>query len=145
MTPLQALAFVKKHGVVLESAHGSVPSLAAEIAGERIRGSWWGHEKGREIFRLTRHVRDAPNVLVCRLIDGRVTYVHRRLWPALLRLENEFGQSRTRALKEIHTKTGRHKTKEVPVSRWVPKEVVEASQALTRDDAIAALPRSVFL
>jgi len=51
MTDKQALAFVKRHGIVLQAARGPVPSLAEAIAGGPIRGSWWGHPKGREIFR----------------------------------------------------------------------------------------------
>jgi hypothetical protein len=52
MTPRQALAFIRKHGVVLESAQGPVPSLAEAIAGEPIRGSWWGHPSSRLIFEV---------------------------------------------------------------------------------------------
>jgi len=29
-------------------------------------------------------------VLVCKLVDGKITYVHRRLWPALVRLAARF-------------------------------------------------------
>jgi hypothetical protein len=82
VTPAEALAFVCTHGLVLESGTGPVPSLAAAIAGEPIRGSWWAHARGREVFAITRAIRDSPDVLVCRLIDGKITYVHRRLWPA---------------------------------------------------------------
>jgi hypothetical protein len=38
MTSRQALAFIRKHGVVLESARGPVPSLAEVIAREPLRG-----------------------------------------------------------------------------------------------------------
>ncbi|MFI4945383.1 MAG: hypothetical protein ACHP85_19090, partial [Burkholderiales bacterium] len=82
MSPKQALAFVKKHGVVLQAARGPVPSLAEAVAGEPFRGSWWGHPKGQAIFRAAEAVADSPDVLVCKLIDGKVTFVHRRLWPA---------------------------------------------------------------
>jgi hypothetical protein len=50
VSPQRGLAFVKRHGVVLQAARGPVPSLAEAIAGGPIRGSWWGHPKGREIF-----------------------------------------------------------------------------------------------
>jgi len=52
----EALAFVDEH--ILESGRGPVPSLVEAIAGEAIRGTWWGHPKGRAIFRATRAVRD---------------------------------------------------------------------------------------
>ena len=90
MTAAEALTFVHTHGVVLESGTGPVPSLASTVAGGPIRGSWWAHARSREIFALTRAVRDCPDVLVCRLIDGKITYVHRRLWSALVRVAERF-------------------------------------------------------
>ncbi len=92
MTPRAALAFIRRHGVVLESAQGPVPNLAEAIAAGRIHGSWWGHTKGQEIFRLTRAVRDSGDILVCRLVGHKITYVHRRLWPVLVRLARDFAQ-----------------------------------------------------
>ncbi len=65
MTPRQAIAVVRKHGVVLEAAAGPVPSLAHAVAGEPLRGNWWAHPRSREIFALTRAVRDSDEVLVC--------------------------------------------------------------------------------
>ena len=85
MTLRQALAFIRKHGVVLEAAQGPVPSVAEAIAGGPVRGSWWAHPNGHEIFAVTRAIRDSDEVLVCRLIKGNITFVHRRLWPALVR------------------------------------------------------------
>ena len=84
MTAAQALAFIKRHGIVLESARGPVPSFAAKVAGEPIDGVWWSHPKGNEISLLSRVIRESPEVLVCRIVVGKVTYVHRHLWPALV-------------------------------------------------------------
>ena len=64
VTTRQALAFVRKHGVVLEAARGPVPSLADAVAGRPIRGGWWAHPKGPLIFAITRAVRDSDHVLV---------------------------------------------------------------------------------
>ncbi len=135
MTPKEAIAFVESHGVVLESARGPVPSLAATVAGEEPRGSWWGHPKGHEIFPLTRAVRASTEVLVCRLVNGKVTYVHRRLWPALARLTEEIEPHRIAAIREVHTEKGRHQVRETMFREWVPKEVVEAGRALSREAA----------
>ena len=41
------------------------------IAGGPIRGSWWGHAKGRTIFRAAQAVCECPDVLVCKLIDDK--------------------------------------------------------------------------
>ena len=75
MSPKEALTFVKKRGVVLQAAHSSIPSLAEAVAGERIRGSWWGHPKGREIYEAAEVVSGNADVLVCKLVDGKITFV----------------------------------------------------------------------
>ncbi len=137
MTSRQALAFIRKHGVVLEAAHGPVPSLAEAIAGEPIRGNWWSHPKSQEIFAVTRAVRDSEHVLVCRLIKGKVTFVHRRLWPALVRAARRFPSANLSQLREVHTSSGRHITEEVPFPGWVPSSVRAAARTLSKKAALA--------
>jgi hypothetical protein len=139
MTTAQALAFVKRHGIVLESARGPVPSLAAKVAGEPIRGGWWSHPKGKEIFRLSRAIRESPGVLVCRIVGGKVTYVHRRLWPALVLLAARFSRKSLAAIKELHTPAGKHKLVVTPFPDWVPKEVLRAARQLKEPQAAAKL------
>jgi hypothetical protein len=139
MTSRQALAFVKKHGIVLESAQGPVPSLVEAIAGLPIRGSWWTHPKGREIFAITRAIRDCEDVLVCRLVDGKVTFVHRRLWPSLVRAASVFPSARLSRLREVHTRSGRHVIQEQPFPEWVPPGVRPLARALTEDVAMSQL------
>ena len=90
----EALAFVREHGVVLVSAKGKGPNLVEAIAGEPIKGSWWGHSAGKRIFTVLNAVTESDEVLVCRLIDGKITLVHRRLWPALVRLAEAFPPER---------------------------------------------------
>src|SRR5439155_11117403 len=114
MTRDAARRFIERHGVVLEGGRGPVPNLAETVAGESIRGSWWAHAKGHEIFWLTRDVRDWRDVLVCRVVGGKITYVHRRLWPALIRLASEFERDRLASLREVHTPSGRHVLQKVP-------------------------------
>jgi hypothetical protein len=136
MTPRQAIAFVKANGIVLESAGGPVPSLAAAIAGGPIRGSWWKHRKGSQIFRCSRAVRDSKEVLVCRLLGGKVTYVHRRLWPALVKLHDHFEPKYLGAIREIHTPQGKHKISAVAFPEWVPGMVaLEAANLSARKAA----------
>ena len=99
MTAKEAVAFVEARGVVLESARGAVGSLAEAVAGEPIRGSWWAHPRAHDIFLCTRAIRQSADVLVCRLVGGKVTYVHRRLWPALARLAARFRAERLAAIR----------------------------------------------
>jgi hypothetical protein len=139
MTPKQAITFVKANGVVLESGRGPVPNLAEAIAGEPIRGSWWAHPKADTIFLCSRAIRESADVLVCRLVGGKVTYVHRRLWPALVRLAGQFGADRLAVIEEVHTPSGRHKVNITRYREWVPDEVAEAAARLGDDDATALL------
>jgi hypothetical protein len=138
MTSRQALAFIRKHGVVLESARGPVPSLAEAIVGGPVRGGWWSHPRSDEIFAVTRAVRDSEHVLVCRLVEGKITFVHRRLWPALVRAAGRLPPGRLSQVREVHTRSGRHVTTEVPFPAWVPSSIREAARALSEEAALAA-------
>ena len=135
MTPKQALAFVETHGIVLQSARGRVPSFAEFVAGERIGGSWWGHPRGKEIYRLAEAVSDSGEVLVCRLVDGKVTYVHRRLWPALVRLSDRFPAEALARVWSEHTASGAHARRRQAYPDWVPAEVFGPAERLSPEDA----------
>jgi hypothetical protein len=134
-----ALAFVRREGVVLQAARGRVPSLAQFVAGERIPGSWWGHPKGQAIFLAAEHVIDSGEVLVCRLVDGKVTYVHRRLWPALVRLAAHLPREGLAQVSDEHTPSGRHRQVVTPFPKWVPPDVQAAAARLSEDEARSQL------
>jgi hypothetical protein len=139
VTPEEAVAFVEHHGVVLQAARGPVPSLAEAIAGGPIRGSWWGHPKGHDIFRASEVIGDSAEVLVCKLVDGRVTYVHRRLWPALVKLAARFRKEQLAKVWNEHTATGAHRARRQAFPAWVPSEVMSEAQAISASDAEALL------
>jgi hypothetical protein len=139
VTTAEALAFVRTHGVVLESASGPVPSLAEAIVGAPIHGSWWGHARSHEIFALTRAVRDCPDVLVCRLVGGKITYVHRRLWPALVRVAEGFPRKSLAKVHEQHTASGKHVSDEVAYPTWVSRELADQARELDERSALHAL------
>jgi hypothetical protein len=72
---------LEKHGLLL--LHDArFPSATASVAGEAIRGSWWGHPKGKLIFETLSRIENA--VAWAKLIAGKETLVHERLWPALV-------------------------------------------------------------
>jgi len=60
------------------------PSAATLVIGEPVSGSWWAHPRSHEIFQCVSAIGGHPDVLVTKLLDGKVTFVHRRLWPAVL-------------------------------------------------------------
>ena len=139
MTGSEAVAFVEANGIVLESARGPAPSLAIGIAGEPIRGSWWKHPKAREILSCACAVRDSGDVLVCRLLGGKVTYVHRRLWPALVRLQDRFEPSRISAIREVHTPQGKHEIESTPFPGWVPPDIIRQAAKMPAGKAAEML------
>ena len=139
MTPEQAFDIVKTRGLVRESGGGTGTSIAEVIAGGPIRGSWWAHARGREIFAVTRALRNHPDVLVCRLVGGKITYVHRRLWPALVAMAARIPASVLAHIRERHTESGRHVTDEVPFPQWVPETVSIAAGELGEAAALAQL------
>jgi hypothetical protein len=72
---------------------------------------------------------------VCRLIGGKVTYVHRRLWPALVRLAKRIERSRLDAIREEHTASGAHRLVTTAFPRWVTTEVQRAASKLSEEEA----------
>jgi hypothetical protein len=83
------LAALERDGLLL-LADAVLPSVASLVAGGAIRGSWWGHPRGADIYRLSNELAESSDVMMAKLVSGKVTYVHRRLWPALVGV----GQSR---------------------------------------------------
>ena len=137
MDPMDALI---EHGMLLESARGPLPNVAEMIAGEPIRGSWWAHPRSHAIFAEINALAESPDVVRTRLVNGKVTLVHRRVWPALVRVADRFPAARLAAIVEEHTATGAHRVTEQPFPDWVPADVRRAAAKLSIDDAFAALP-----
>jgi hypothetical protein len=145
VTGRQAIAFVCEHGLVMQSARiPGIPTLVEAIAGEPISGSWWGHAKGRLIFRVLNHVYDSGDVKAFRLVEGKVALVHQRLWPALVRLADEIGHDRLATIDQEHTATGAHRAVETSFPRWVPADVARTARALDGEKARAMLPRAAL-
>lgn len=135
MTRGQAIGFIRYHGVVLEGAKGLEPCLAEKIAGEEISGSWWGHASGREIYELTQTIRHSSVVLVCTLAKGKITYIHRRLWPHFIRVSGRFSKHALDKVVEVHLPNGRHKRQDAIFPTWVTPDVANLAEALSLDEA----------
>lgn len=58
-------------------------SVVGIITGEAVSGSWWGHSKGKEIYSEVQALGDNRDILICKLVEGKVTFVHRNMWDAL--------------------------------------------------------------
>jgi hypothetical protein len=137
---MDALGWVREEGMVLQSAHGPLPNLAEFVAGEPIRGSWWGHKAGHEIFAVLAEVMASPDIVATRLVNGKVTLVHRRLWPALVRVADRFAPARLAVVDQEHTESGAHRTRKTPFPDWVPDPEQAAAENLSVEAALAMLP-----
>lgn len=139
MTVDEAIVFVREHGVVLASAKGPVPRLAEIIANEPIKGSWWAHPKSHQIFAILQAMSESADILVCRLVSGKITFVHRRLWPALVRAAKRFPANRLAQVHHEHTPSGHHVSHDVAFPTWVPSEVMEQAQRISEREALDTL------
>lgn len=79
----KVLAALSETGLLLVQDK-RLPSVVGLIAGETLKGSWWSHPKGQLIFAVLSELADHDDVLFAKLLHGKVTLVHRRLWPALI-------------------------------------------------------------
>lgn len=75
------VAAIERDGLLL--VHDKMlPSATTLLAGEPVAGSWWSHPLANPIYdALQVAERDAVGV---KLVRGKVTLVHRRLWPELV-------------------------------------------------------------
>lgn len=74
---------IAKHGILLVQDKIAL-DVVGILAGEKLSTSWWGHAAGQKIFACLERLDDDPDVLATRLVAGKITFVHRRLWPAFL-------------------------------------------------------------
>ncbi len=139
MTLRQAMDFIRYPGVVLQSAKGLEPSLAAQIVGGPIQGSWWSHPKGHEIYALIQKIHKSKAVLICTLANDKITYLHRRLWPAFVRMAKDFPAHALDMAVQVHLPSGQHQRQDVPFPAWVPETVQDAARQLSIRDASAEI------
>ncbi|MBI3859539.1 MAG: hypothetical protein HY296_04790 [Thaumarchaeota archaeon] len=82
-----ALRLISEHfvqvGLILES-DPKLPSFVSAVAGGPVKGSWWGHAEGGSIYRVMGRFMKREDVLETKLVSGKVTFLHRYLWPQFL-------------------------------------------------------------
>ena len=96
------LGKLKEYGLLLQT-DANLPNVCALVAGAPVRGSWWGHPRSHEIFRVNCELAEHPDVLMRKLVSGKITYLHRALWPAVIAI----GRARVHIL-TVATRNVRH-------------------------------------
>ncbi len=61
-----------------------LPDAIAVLTGKKASGSWWSHPESGQLFTILEQAAQHPDVVVAKLVGGKLTFVQRRLWPALL-------------------------------------------------------------
>jgi|SRR4030095_9386358 hypothetical protein len=75
----KAFSQLEKTGLLLVSDQ-FFPSIAYSISPIKRKGSWWSYPEAHTIFAVNNMLEDHPDVLIMKLISGKVTFVHRELW-----------------------------------------------------------------
>jgi hypothetical protein len=75
-----------------------LPSFTALATGAPIAGSWWADPRCHEIYDLLQEFAAGAGTLSAKIINGKITYVHARLWPALLTIAQNPAPERLRNL-----------------------------------------------
>ncbi len=109
------------------------------LTGESVSKSWWSHPRGRLIFAVMEDLSEHPDVLFTKLLNGKVTLLHRRLWPAFLAaaLANEPWQTRglsshgQQLLASLNTSKGPIKSSGPAVKELEVRLLAHASQVHT--------------
>ncbi len=83
----QVLSQLEKFGLLLQT-DPNFPSVCTLITDEPLKGSWWSHPMAQTIFQVNELLDDHPDVLITKLVSGKVTFIHRKLWPELFAVAN---------------------------------------------------------
>jgi hypothetical protein len=70
---------LEKLGILLKQDK-ILPNVVTLMTGESLRYSWWSHPQAQEIFDTLENLSDHPDVLLTKLVNGKDTFIHRRLW-----------------------------------------------------------------
>lgn len=79
----ECLSVLRRDGLLLKS-DPKFPSVTTVVARGPVHGSWWTHAAANAIVKVLEQLASHPDILLVKLVDGKDTFVHRRLWPELL-------------------------------------------------------------
>ena len=91
------LSKLRQNGFLLES-DPKLPSVGGLLTGGPLKGSWWSHPLAQTIFQVNERLADHPDVLIAKLVSGKVTFVHKSLWPEVVAVGRARESWQTRGL-----------------------------------------------
>jgi hypothetical protein len=78
-----------------------LPSATSLLAEQPIAGSWWGHPQGNRIYAALVEFERGAGKLAAKLVNRKITYIGRGLWPAFLCLALKRAQAPTDELSAL--------------------------------------------
>lgn len=78
----EARDFLTARGLLLLS-DSTLPSLVSLVTGKGVNGTWWGHPQGNLIFNVASELEDDAKIITAKLLLKKVTFIQKKLWPAL--------------------------------------------------------------
>jgi len=127
---------LQRCGLLLES-DPRLPSICSLISGAPVRGSWWSHPLAHTIFHVSGQLADHSDVLITKLIFGKVTFVHRKLWPEIFaigtareRWQTKDLSPRARSMLKIVGEQGSLRTDELSWARSAKGKPGDAAREL---------------
>ena len=80
---LEASVTQLKHWGLMLAADRALPSLPPLVVERDVRGSWWADPEANLIYESARRLAAHPDVIQVVLVSAKLTYLHKRLAPAL--------------------------------------------------------------
>ncbi|MBI1849195.1 MAG: hypothetical protein HYR85_02515 [Planctomycetes bacterium] len=82
-TVSEACELLETLGLLTVAPVSPIASLVRAVGGPSTTANWWGHPAGKKIYSIALGLEESADVFGCKLVGGKLTIVHRRLWPAL--------------------------------------------------------------
>ena len=73
-------ALIHDKGLLLQTDPVAVSAVGL-LGGGPVAGSWWARPDGKLIFAGLQLLEHDPDIALFKLLNRKVTFVHRRLWP----------------------------------------------------------------
>jgi len=134
------LKVLKDYGALLVS-DSAFPSVTGLIVGKSVRGSWWSHPLAHTIFTANEMLEEHRDVLITKLISGKVTFLHRTMWTHVYAMATASEDWQTRSLSDA----AKRLLKKVRNEGTVDTSNLDSVQGLKPGDVARELERGLLI
>ncbi|TCA01027.1 hypothetical protein [Rhizobium leguminosarum] len=87
-----ARGYLIQNGIIPLSPTKGLVSIVDLILGPGVPGNWWGHQNANLAYNAYSELANDPDIIVMKLVDYKVTLVHRTLWDCIFRVALDNGR-----------------------------------------------------